>query len=190
MGYCVICGKATKGNRKTCSAECLHKRHSQTMARTNKEYASDRMLKNNPMRNAETREKVSKTLKKIGHKPCIQGGNGKPMPIQQQMLLEKLEGLGFVAECAVPTKMGRYSGYPTCYKIDLGNPQLKLGIEIDGNSHCSIKRQEQDKKKTDLLATLGWQVLRFKNKEVSNGLNQCMDQIMSTILKLKKQTHI
>lgn len=190
MGLCVICGKKTAGSRKTCSQECRNLRRAQVVAETNRKYASERMKKNNPMRNPETREKVSKTLKEIGHKPSVQGGNGKQMPEPQKLLYSLLASKGFTTEYAIPTKMGRYSGYPTCYKVDLGNPKIKLAIEIDGFSHSAIKRQEQDKKKTAFLNTLGWQILRFSNAEVMNGTEKCMAQITSTILKLKERTLI
>jgi very-short-patch-repair endonuclease len=58
------------------------------------------------------------------------------------------------------------SGYPTHYKVDVAFPKKKLAVELDGASHNTIARQEQDAKKTNFLASLGWTVLRYANKRV------------------------
>ncbi len=34
--------------------------------------------------------------------------------------------------------MPRGSGYPTCYKLDIGHQELRIGIEMDGPSHGTI----------------------------------------------------
>ena len=128
------------------------------------------------MNDEATRAKVSATLRAIGHKPSIQGGNGRPMSIPQALLLERL-GRAWVAEHVVPTK--RKSPWPRCYKIDIAHPQKKIAIEVDGLSHCALKRKAQDQKKTDLLTGFGWRVLRFKNQEVVENI----EGVLSTILE-------
>lgn len=148
------------------------------MAKTNRKYASERMKKNNPMKNPETREKVKTALRAIGHKPVIQGGNGRGPTIQQ---LAVSNALGWDMEVVVKTKMGRYSGFPTCYKIDVGNETLKIGIEVDGASHSAHERKKQDIKKDKFLTSLGWTILRFKNKEIENNFDYCMSKIMETV---------
>ena len=145
------------------------------IAELNRKYASDRMKKNNPMFKKESREKMSKTLKRIGHKPKIRGGNGMPLPVPQAILLAAL-GEGWEPECAV--SLGhRTCGYPTNYKIDIGNRRLKVGIEVDGGSHCSLDRRRQDLKKTNKLSSLGWDIIRFKNEEVINDIGNVMSKI-------------
>jgi very-short-patch-repair endonuclease len=67
-----------------------------------------------------------------------------------------------VAEFVIPTKKKRSSGYPYHYKADLANPEAKLLVEVDGNSHYG-KRKKLDEKKDALLASLGWSVFRFRN---------------------------
>ncbi|MFZ4596337.1 MAG: endonuclease domain-containing protein [Verrucomicrobiaceae bacterium] len=86
-------------------------------------------------------------------------------------------------EVPVPTKQPRHSGYPTCYKLDIGNRELMIAVEVDGKSHCSIERQAQDQKKEDLLQSLGWKVLRFTNAEVIRNLNGCVQEVRSSISK-------
>ncbi len=130
----------------------------------------ERLRNLNPMQYPEVRKKVSDTLQAMNHKPSVQGGNGKPMPIPQQIMLDAL-GAGWYPEYAVP--MGsRGKGYPTNYKIDIANPHLMIGIEADGASHYS--RKELDKKKDTKLNSLGWTILRFWNKDILNWKNTGM----------------
>jgi len=81
-------------------------------------------------------------------------------------------------QIAIPTKMPRTSGYPTCYKVDVGNPDIKIAIEVDGSSHGSSSRRLQDAKKDAFLRGLGWIVLRVSNR-------QALEELQSTISKLK-----
>ena len=205
--YCKICQKPvdlSKKPRETarqsrlrgyafCSRDCAQKsqwteerrkKASEQMKEQNKTEAfikqRQSMKTNNPMSRPEIREKVSKTLKERGHRPPVRGGNGTGLTEPQKMLMDALTELETIAEYVVPTKK-RQEGYPTCYKIDVAIPNKMVAIEIDGNSHCSLKRQEQDKKKTDFLNGLGWKVLRFKNKQVTEHLADCVRMVMSTI---------
>ena len=196
---CPVCGKETKRMihhgglwgpyRKTCSDKCYSIYQKEVILVKMKKgwdknikrisfLSSERMKKNNPMRKKETREKVSKTLKKIGHKPIQQGGNGKIMPIPQKILLEALGG-GWCAEYSVATLLRGKSKekYPTCYKIDIAHPLKKIAIEVDGTSHNSLIRREQDKKKTEFLEQLGWKVLRFKNDQILQSITSVLKDI-------------
>lgn len=127
----------------------------------------DRIRNLKPMEDESCREKVSKTLREIHHKPKVRGGNGKGMTIPQQILFETLKG-DWIPELAISLGK-RQEGYPTCYKVDLGNDSLMIGIEVDGNTHHS--RKEQDKKKDEKLSELGWKVIRFWNDEVMDWNN-------------------
>lgn len=168
--YCSpVCGKAYK-----------HKVNSETMAKTNRKYASDRMKKHNPMSRADVRQRASQSLRAIGHKPTIQGGNGRPMPEPQRILSE---AMGWPTEVVVKTYMPRGSGYPPAYKIDVASKELMVGIEIDGESHYALVRQAQDAKKEELLSGYGWTVLRFSNKDVMQNLTRCVETVWSTISK-------
>lgn len=187
---CVVCGKVFewKTKRKTCSEECKRVRFSQTMSKTNYRYASERQKRNNTIRFPGAREKLKNTLKEMGWKPPVQGGNGKPTPKPVMNMYEQLtQNYETAIELAIPTKQPRGSGYPTCYKVDLAIPEYHLAIEIDGASHQSLERQRQDAKKDAFLDTLGWKVLRFSNKEVENGLMQCVEIVMSTISRSSKR---
>jgi hypothetical protein len=128
------------------------------------------------MQKAEVRAKVSKTLKLIKHKPAKQGGNGRVSEVQK-LFADKIK---WPMEVVVPTGK-RCDGRPTCYKIDVANLELKIGVEIDGNSHCALAIKEQDAKKQLYLESLGWKIYRFKNREVLENLSRCVNMILCTI---------
>ena len=45
-------------------------------------------------------------------------------------------------------------------------PSKNLIIELDGEYHDSAKQQEKDTWRTELLKSLGYKVIRFKNKQI------------------------
>lgn len=161
---------------RACSQAYVVSVSSKTASATNRKYASQRMLTNNPMRNLESRQRMSESLRKIGHGPSVRGGNGKGLTVAESILAESLSAHGFVANCIVKTKMPRGSGFPPCYKIDIGNSALKIGVEADGSSHAS--RRHLDAKKDAFLAGLGWKILRFSNHAILN----CLENVVSTIV--------
>jgi hypothetical protein len=109
-----------------------------------------------------------------------QGGNGKPLSVPQQTLLNAL-GKGWIAEYPVPIKMARDSGYPTCYKIDIANPSLQVAIEIDGQGHRLEINKQRDEKKEKLLQSLGWMTLRYQNWQAVQHTQELVDSIYHQI---------
>lgn len=169
-GTCFVCSGPAIGMRVTCSPLCLsvHRRKISTgnnwHTPEGNARLSDLRRVNNPMFNSRSRARMRKTLKAIGHKPHVRGGNGMPTPLPVTYLLSLL-GEGWELELAIPTRIKRGLGYPTCYKVDLGNRSLMTCIEVDGQSHGTLKWQAADKKKSDFLAGAGWRLIRFTNKE-------------------------
>lgn len=176
-----------RDGRVYCSPECgqsyRRKISSETMAKTNKMYASERMKEKNPMYSAKSREKMRQTLIDNGYKPAIRGGNGKGLTEPQKALFTELKSLGAKTEHIVLTNLPRPNKYklPTHYKIDIALPDHQVAIEIDGGSHGSLERQAQDRKKDSFLNQSGWKVLRFSNEEVMASLTSCVQMVMSTI---------
>ena len=138
--------------------------------------SSERMKENNPMLNQEVRTKVSNALKKMGHKPAIQGGNGRGMTAFQKQLYDRL-GSEWTPEYIVKTKLTSKDGYPHHYKIDIASESHRIAIEIDGGSHCTVKQKDKDIKKTNLLQNLGWTVFRFTNKQIKNDIDSVLEKI-------------
>lgn len=171
-----------------CKAAVVRATNSRTMSRTNNRDSailSARMTERNPMRSAETREKVSKTLSAMGHKPRTRGGNGTGPTEMEQRLRDALPQ-GWEIGAVVRTGRKRASGYPGHYKLDLAFAPLKLAVEVDGFSHTAMSRKAQDAKKQAFLESLGWCVLRFTNREVQTDLGRCVQEIASTTSRLKE----
>lgn len=179
--------RVKEGRRVYCSKECSStyrsRISSETMAKTNRKYASERMTLRNPMRRPEIREKVSAALRAVNHGPPVRGGNGKPATEAEIKLVEILGPIGFREQCVVPTRIPRGSGYPTSYKIDCGNEMIKFGVEADGYSHRSLSRQAQDQKKDAFLESIGWKVLRFTNEEILSNPTGVFNTVVAAIMK-------
>jgi hypothetical protein len=90
-------------------------------------------------------------------------GNGR-----QNMMVNRLTtvlGPQWKLECVI--ELGpRQPGYPTCYKVDLGWPEKKLAIEVDGPGHSAFNQRIKDIKKDARLTELGWSVLRIRHSMI------------------------
>lgn len=145
---------------------------------------SERMIENNPMMKKVTRKKAI-TTKRIKGTLHVwkgeRGGNGKLT--ESQIILAA--ALKWPTEVSIAT--GHYSGengFPTNYKVDIGNRRLKLAIEVDGKGHLLKKAQLRDKKKETKLKLLGWSVLRFTNEDIMNNLSTVLSEIKKKIKTL------
>ena len=165
--------------KRNCSKTCYRANVSARMANTNRRHASARMKTNNPMHRDDNLERMRSTLKAMGHAPRVRRGNGHGATEAESAIAT---ALGWPTNVVVATRMPRDSGYPTNYKLDVGNSELKIGIEVDGPSHCALKRREQDRKKEDFLRGLGWIVLRVSNR-------QALEETSSTISRLREAIH-
>lgn len=168
-----------KKGRAYCSIDCSKKsssiQSSIRMAITNKKYASERMKKNNPMSRPEIREKMRLTSIRIGNRPQKRGGNGKG-PTKYQLILATAIGWDMEHIINTGALKDKYKA-PNHYKIDIANPELKIAIEVDGNSHNTIKGQDRDERKDAFLKEIGWKIIRFKNQEIKNNLKECIQRI-------------
>ena len=102
-------------------------------------------------------------LKELRWGPIRRGGNGRLLPLPQLALLHAL-GPGWEPELTVPTRMGRDSGFPTNYKVDIAHPEERIAIEVDGACHHPAERREEDQRKSRFLAESGWLMLRVSNQ--------------------------
>jgi very-short-patch-repair endonuclease len=134
------------------------------------------MKLNNPMKNPETVQKMKD--KAIGRTFLSRGGNGK-MTVPQLKLWVALELPKESLEFAINTAMVRkmFICVPNHYKVDIGIETLKLAIEVDGATHNTKKWKFLDARKTEILNALGWKVLRFKNQQIMENLEQVLMDI-------------
>lgn len=65
---------------------------------------------------------------------------------------------------------------------DFVSLSIKLIIEVDGKIH--LKKRREDDERTKRLEILGYKVIRFKNEEVENNLNEVLKKIKNNIEKL------
>ena len=69
--------------------------------------------------------------------------------------------------------------------IDFYCAEVKLCIEIDGDSHLTKKQQEYDAVRTEYLEVLGRIVIRFTNQDVRYNVNAVVDRILKRCNELK-----
>jgi len=70
------------------------------------------------------------------------------------------------------------------YTIDFAMPDIKLGIEVDGELfHSTDEQVASDRQRDSKLSSLGWTVVRFTDREVDSE----MRQVMETVLKYVTQ---
>ena len=73
------------------------------------------------------------------------------------------------------------------YEFDFAFIDLKIDIEVDGETHNSKKVQTIDKKRDKNSIENGWIVLRFKASEVRNNLKDCIVKVLEVIKKRSKE---
>lgn len=66
-------------------------------------------------------------------------------------------------------------GYETFYVLDFYCHKRKVAVELDGEIHkFKIKN---DRKRENILVTLGIRVIRFKNFEIENDINNVLKKL-------------
>jgi len=72
------------------------------------------------------------------------------------------------------------------YVIDFYCPELKLAIEVDGESHYMPGVEEQDKARQEYIEAYGIRFLRFTNPDVCDNLDGVCQMIFQEIETIKK----
>ena len=147
-------------------------------------------IHSNCMSSPEVREKVSATLRASGHAPKVRGGNGQ-LTEPQKRLLDRM-GDGWVAEFAVPVSKHKSHCLPKHLKIDVAQPCLMIAIELDGQSHRSPNRRQQDSRKMTYLAQNGWFVFRITNQRAIELSSTCTspDILLTSLMGFSPTTAI
>ena len=71
------------------------------------------------------------------------------------------------------------------FVIDFYSPELKLAIEIDGESHFENGAAEYDKERQAFLESAGITFIRFTNNDVSKSLSGVLESIAQKIRELR-----
>jgi hypothetical protein len=145
-----------------------------------------RMRSNNPMNDPSTLEKMRSSMS--GRTFLARGGNGQ-LTVPQ---INLSEALGWPTEYPIETATvaDRFDSLPHAYKVDIANPDLKLAIEVDGNSHRSRKWRFLDRRKEEVLAALGWTVLRFPNELVLGDLDLVVKEVTDFMNDPEAMQHV
>ena len=68
------------------------------------------------------------------------------------------------------------------YVADFYCSELKLIIEVDGGIHDELEIQENDQLREDIFRLAGFKILRFRNEEVINFLDDVVREIKERTL--------
>jgi len=68
--------------------------------------------------------------------------------------------------------------------VDFYCHKLKLVIEVDGDIHLTKENIEYDENRTGELERFGIKVIRFKNEEIMNDLEQVISNIKTIITEI------
>ena len=71
------------------------------------------------------------------------------------------------------------------FAIDFVCPEIKLAIEVDGDSHYTEGAKYRDMERQKIIEHYGFIFLRFTNKEIKENLNGVLIKIQQCINRLK-----
>nr|WP_238553701.1 endonuclease domain-containing protein [Fortiea contorta] len=74
------------------------------------------------------------------------------------------------------------------FVVDFYSPELRLAIEIDGDSHYQDEVLEYDRDRQAFLESKGTRFLRFTNQEVYQNIDGAVDKIREVICRLRDVT--
>jgi very-short-patch-repair endonuclease len=94
--------------------------------------------------------------------------------VWQRLRRKQVEGFKFRRQYSVDA-----------YVVDFYCSELRLVIEIDGNSHLQGDAPAYDIARQTLLESLGLVVLRFTNRQVYTELDAVIDTIAQKIREMK-----
>ncbi len=93
------------------------------------------------------------------------------MPETEVILWSRLKGRQ-LAGCKFRRQ---YSVGP--FVIDFFSPEVKLGIELDGDSHFEEGARAYDEKRTEFINSFGIRIMRFLNADVDENLDGVLEAI-------------
>ena len=105
----------------------------------------------------------------------------KNMPKAEIILWSKLRRKQLLGE-----RFRRQYGIDS-YVIDFYCPELKLAIEVDGESHTSA-RQTYDEERQAFIEAYGVTFLRFTNADVYENLDGVLMRVLQTIENLTQRS--
>ena len=102
------------------------------------------------------------------------------MPAAEVMLWTCLKGRRMLG-----CKFRRQYGVGT-FMIDFDSVEIKLGIELDGESHFHDRAQEYDQKRQKFIESFGIKIIRFLNDDIYEGLDGVLQAIGREIVERRR----
>ena len=76
------------------------------------------------------------------------------------------------------------------YIVDFYCPELKLAVEIDGDSHYQDRSKNSDKHRQAFIETFGIKFLRFTNEDVIKNLEGVVEIVRRTVLEASDRSDL
>ena len=73
------------------------------------------------------------------------------------------------------------------YVVDFYCPELKLAVEIDGDSHFQNSAVDSDRHRQAFIESFGIRFLRFTNEDVIKNLDGVIEAVRRTVLEMSSQ---
>ena len=70
------------------------------------------------------------------------------------------------------------------YVVDFYCQELKLAIEVDGDTHNTSEEIDQDKTRQKRIESIGIKFLRFQNEEIFSDIESVIDKIKIRIIEI------
>jgi very-short-patch-repair endonuclease len=107
-----------------------------------------------------------------------------PVPQMYTSLEKKLYDLLKSLNFPYPLYAQYSAGQTMDYQLDAAIPSLRIGIEADGEIwHNNPDKISKDKRRDSDLATHGWIIVRFTDKELNDYPQDCMNVLINVIKK-------
>lgn len=106
----------------------------------------------------------------------------KNMPIAEQIIWAKLKGRQ-IEGC----KFRRQYSIGA-FVVDFYSPEVKLALEIDGDSHFVEGAQEYDNEREAFLMDKRTNILKFTNSQIYEELDNVLEAIAHKVQELRKST--
>lgn len=103
------------------------------------------------------------------------------MPKAEIFLWSKLKGRGLSG-----FKFRRQYGVDK-FVLDFYCPELKLAIEVDGDSHFRGGAKESDMERQKIIESYGIVFLRFTNTDIYENMNAVLERIVGLAMELKSK---
>jgi len=73
------------------------------------------------------------------------------------------------------------------YVVDFYCPELKLAIEVDGDSHLSDEAREYNARRQDWLEQFGIRFLRFTDDEICSNADRVIERIELEVSRIVEE---